>query len=96
MKYRDFDEDALLRLRFIRSAKELDFTLREIKELLDMRFLPAESCAEVKQLLQSKLADIETRMNEMRRLQRMLKKFVAACDHRRTATSCPTLWALEH
>jgi DNA-binding transcriptional MerR regulator len=35
--YRDYDGDALLRLRFIRSAKELGFTLREIKELLDMR-----------------------------------------------------------
>lgn len=94
--YRDFDEEALLRLRFIRSAKELGFTLREIKELLDMRLLPGESCAEVKQLLNTKLADVETRMKEMRRLRRVLKKFVAACDHRRTSTSCPALWALDH
>lgn len=94
--YRDFDAEALLKLRFIRSAKELGFTLREIKELLDMRLLPGESCAEVKQLLDAKLADLETRMKEMRRLRRALKKFVAACDHRRTKTNCPTLWALEH
>ncbi|MGH8017294.1 MAG: heavy metal-responsive transcriptional regulator [Opitutaceae bacterium] len=94
--YRDFDEEALLRLRFIRSAKDLGFTLREIKELLDMRLLPGESCAEVKQLLNGKLAEIEKRMNEMRRLRRVLKKFVVACDHRQTATSCPALWALEH
>lgn len=94
--YRDFDEDALLRLRFVRSAKELGFTLREIKELLDMRLLPGESCAEVKLLLNTKLAEIETRMKEMRRLRRVLKKFVAACDHRRTPTSCPALWALDH
>lgn len=94
--YRDFDEEALLKLRFIRSAKELGFTLREIKDLLDMRLLPGESCAEVKQLLNAKLADIEERMKQMRRLRRVLKKFVAACDHRRSKTSCPTLWALEH
>lgn len=94
--YRDYDDDALLRLEFIRSAKELGFTLREIQELLDMRLLPGESCAEVKQLLNAKLADIETRMKEMRRLRRVLKRFVAACDHRRTATTCPALWALEH
>jgi len=95
-EYRDFDEEALLRLRFIRSAKELGFTLREIKELLDMRLLPGESCAEVKQLLKGKLADIENRMKEMRRLRRVLNKFIAACDRRRMATSCPALWALEH
>lgn len=94
--YRDFDDDALLRLRFIRSAKELGFTLREIKELLDMRLLPGESCAEVKQLLKVKLTDMETRMKEMRRLRRVLRKFVAACDGRRASTSCPALWALEH
>lgn len=94
--YRDFDAEALLRLKFIRSAKELGFTLREIKELLDMRLLPGESCAEVKRLLERKLAEIEKRMVEMRRLRRVLRKFVAACDHRRTLTNCPALWALEH
>jgi MerR family transcriptional regulator, copper efflux regulator len=94
--YRDFNDDALLRLQFIRSAKELGFTLREIKELLDMRVLPGESCGEVKQLFEVKLGDIETRMKEMRRLRRVLLKFVAACDHHRTKTSCPALWALEH
>lgn len=94
--YRDFDEDALLRLRFIRSAKELGFTLREIKELLDMRLLPGESCAEVRQLLESKLGDLGKRMKEMRRLQRVLVKFISACGRRRTLTSCPALWALEH
>ncbi len=94
--YRDFDDEALLRLQFIRSAKELGFTLREIKELLEMRVLPGESCAEVKQLLEAKLGDIETRLKEMRRLRRVLLKFVAACDHRRAKTSCPALWALEH
>ncbi len=94
--YRDFDDDALLRLQFIRSAKELGFTLREIKELLDMRVLPGESCAEVKRLLEVKLVDIETRMREMRRLRRVLLKFVTACGQRRAKTTCPALWALEH
>jgi len=93
--YRDFDDKALLCLQFIRSAKDLGFTLREIKELLDMRVLPGESCAEVKELLEAKLGDIETRMKEMRRLRRVLLKFVAACGHRRATTSCPALWALE-
>jgi len=94
--YRDFDEEALLRLRFIRTAKELGFTLREIRELLDMRILPGESCAEVRALLETRLANLEKRLKEMRRLRGVLIGFVAACGSRRSATSCPALWALDH
>lgn len=93
--YRDFDDDALLRLQFIRSAKELGFTLREIKELLDMRILPGESCAEVRQLLEKKRVAVDQRMQDLRRLRRVLVKLSAACQHRRAAMSCPALWAIE-
>tara|TARA_R110002167_G_scaffold118789_1_gene295599 strand:+ start:134 stop:526 length:393 start_codon:yes stop_codon:yes gene_type:complete len=93
--YRDFDDDALLRLRFIRSAKELGFTLREIKELLDMRILPGESCEEVRVLLATKLADLDRRIIEMRRLRRTLVKLESACGQRKADTTCPALWAIE-
>lgn len=93
--YRDFDDEASLRLQFIRSAKELGFTLREIKELLDLRILPGESCVEMKHLLELKLADLDRRMKEMRRLRRVLDKLVDACGHRTNADSCPALWAIE-
>ena len=93
--YRDFDDEALLRLRFIRSAKELGFTLREIRELLDMRILPGESCAEVQQMISTKLADLDRRMIEMRRLRRTLVKLEAACGRRERVESCPALWAIE-
>ncbi len=93
--YRDFDDEALQRLRFIRSAKELGFTLREIKELLEMRVLPGESCAEVRQIIGAKLADLDRRMKEMRRLRRVLVKLDAACGNRTNFGSCPALWALE-
>ena len=93
--YRDFDEEALLRLRFIRSAKELGFTLREIRELLAMRVLPGESCAEVRQMISAKLTDLDRRMIEMRRLRRTLVKLEAACGRRNKAESCPALWVIE-
>ena len=93
--YRDFDDEALQRLRFIRSAKELGFTLREIKELLEMRVLPGESCAEVRQLIGAKLADLNRRMQEMRRLCRALAKMDQACRRRADRRSCPALWTLE-
>ncbi len=93
--YRDFDEDALLRLRFIRSAKDLGFTLREINELLDLRILPGESCREVSQLLKEKRADVERRIEDMRRLRRVLDKLIDACGRPHAKTTCPALWAIE-
>ena len=93
--YRDFDEEALLRLRFIRSAKDLGFTLREIKELLDLRILPGESCKEMKSLLKAKLEEVDQRIKDMRRLRRVLQKLVAACSTRTDQATCPALWAIE-
>lgn len=93
--YRDFDEEAFLRLRFIGSAKVLGFTLREIKELLDMRILPGESCAEVRQMIGTKLTALDRRMIEMRRLRRMLVKLEKSCGQRATGNTCPALWAIE-
>ncbi len=92
--YRDFDHDALLRLDFIRSAKKLGFTLREIRELWDMRILPGESCAEVREMIASKLTDLDRRMAEMRRLRRSLVKLEDACGRRSQTESCPALWAI--
>jgi MerR family mercuric resistance operon transcriptional regulator len=93
--YRDFDDEALQRLRFIRSAKALGFTLREIKELLEMRVLPGESCAEVRQLIRAKLAEVDRRMKDMRRLRRVLVKMDETCRNRADLRNCPALWAME-
>lgn len=94
--YRDYDDDAFAQLRFIRSAKDLGFTLREIKELLDLRILPGESCRDVQRLLDGKLTDIDRRIKEMRRLRRVLVKLLAACRRPTTAKTCPALWSIEH
>lgn len=93
--YRDFDDEALLRLKFIRSAKELGFTLREIKELLDMRVMPGESCAEVRRMIGVKLVELDRRMTDMRRLRRALVRLDRACGQRTVDTTCPALWAIE-
>ncbi len=92
--YRDFDDAALVRLRFIRSSKDLGFTLREIKELMEFQILPGDSCAEVKRLLEIKRRELDRRIGEMQRLRRDLGKLIAACTHRHTRTECPALWAI--
>ena len=94
--YRDFDAAALAQLRFIRSAKELGFTLREIKELLDLRILPGASCREMREGLERKIADIDQRVAQMRKMRRTLVKLASGCSTRKKTDRCPALWAIEH
>lgn len=93
--YRDFDDDTFAQLRFVRSAKELGFTLREIKELLDLRILPGQSCREMREGLERKISDIDRRMVELRKMRKTLVKLAASCSAGKKANTCPALWAIE-
>jgi len=57
--YWQFDEQAVDRIRFIRRAQELSFTLKEIKELLQLRLDPATTCADVKSRAEAKIEDVK-------------------------------------
>src|SRR6266852_9057309 len=56
--YRQYDEDVIAQLQFILHAKELGFTLKEIRELLSLRVAPDTSCEDVKCRAEAKIAYI--------------------------------------
>ena len=60
-RYRIYDELDLKRLLFIKRAKELGFTLKEIKELLNIKIESTATCGDVKHLAENKLTDINCR-----------------------------------
>jgi DNA-binding transcriptional MerR regulator len=60
--YRLYPEEVVTRIRFIRRAQQLGFTLKEIKDLLELRVSRRSSCAQVRSHAQSKIADIERRI----------------------------------
>lgn len=93
--YRQFDEGIVARLQFIRRAKELGFTLKEIKELLSLKVDPSTTCAEVKGRAEAKIADIEARIESLKRMKRALVKLTRACTGRRETSDCPILDALD-
>jgi MerR family copper efflux transcriptional regulator len=68
--YRDFDHDAVSRLRFIRCAKNAGFSLREIKQLLDLSVVPGQTCAELAPLLSERLGETYRKIAELRQLQK--------------------------
>ena len=65
--YRAYDEAVVARLRFIRRAKDLGFTLREIKELLSLRHDPATPAGDLKRRAEEKLADIDAKIQTLQR-----------------------------
>lgn len=94
--YRQYSPEALMRLRFIRQAKELGFTLPEIRELLSLRMSPAASCAEVQVRIQTKLEDIQAKIDSLARMKRALHGMAAIClAGAEPASECPILDALE-
>lgn len=92
--YRVFPNDSVLRIRFIKHAQSLGFTLKEIRELLALRIEPATSCSEVRQHAEAKIRDIEQRMASLARMRETLKRLAAQCGHDHAATDCPILEAL--
>jgi len=93
--YRQYSPDAVKRLQFIRQAKELGFTLSEIRELLTLKVAPGKSCADVRAHAEAKIADVEQRIAQLNRMKRALVKLAAACSGRGPTSTCPILEAME-
>ena len=70
--YRLYPDEAVKRIRFIRRAQQLGFTLKEIKDLLELRVSRRTTCAEVRSRAEAKIADIEIRIRSLRQMSRAL------------------------
>jgi MerR family transcriptional regulator, copper efflux regulator len=93
--YREYDGEVVSRLGFIRRAKDLGFTLKEIKELLSLRRDPSTPAADVKRRAEAKIADIQARIRTLQRMKKALEKLTSACCGRATGAECPLLHALD-
>ena len=93
--YREYGEATLARLRFIRRAQELGFTLAEIEELLALRLDPGTTAAAVKARAEEKIASIEARMRDLERIRQALGHLAGRCrGGHAPAGDCPLLDAL--
>ncbi len=92
--YRQYGEDAVSRLRFIRRAKDLGFTLRGIGELLSLGHDRSAPAVDVKCRAEAKNADIEGMVRSLQRRLEALKNLTLACNEHGTVGECPLLEAL--
>ena len=93
--YRQYGEEVVDRLLFIGRAKELGFTLKEIRELLSLRATRGAKCADVRERAEVKIRDIEEKIRSLRTMRRALSKLVAECSGDGPVTDCVILESLE-
>lgn len=90
-----FQRDAVRRLKFIKRAQELGFSLREIRELLALRVSPRINTAEIRRRAESKVADIESKIATLESMKKSLRKMVESCSECASDSKCPILDSLD-
>ena len=93
--YRQYGEAVVGRLQFIQRAKEIGFTLNEIKELLSLRVDPDTTCEDVRARAEGKIADIEDKIRTLQRMKKALVRLTQECCEKGGGSECPILDALD-
>lgn len=91
--YRVYDERHVSRLRFILRARELGFAIEEIRGLLGLVDGGTQTCAEVKERTERHLADVRAKIDDLKRIERVLAATAAQCSGDQVP-ECPVLQAL--
>ena len=93
--YRLFPAEATRRLRFIRRAQELGFSLSEIRELLTLRVSRDTTSAEIRARAEAKIADIEAKIKSLDSMKKTLRKLTKVCEGCVPVAECPILESLD-
>lgn len=92
--YRSYTPEVIQRLRFIRRAKDLGFTLSEIGELMSLTSQAQRDMGSMKQAAQNKLVMVEEKLRELERIRSALRQLIAACPGQGALEHCPIVEAL--
>jgi MerR family transcriptional regulator, copper efflux regulator len=93
--FRRYDAGAARRIRFIRHAQELGFSLEEIRELLAIRVDPSTSCADVKAKALAKIDAVQRKLESLERIRNVLLDLTKTCSGEGPTTQCPILDSLD-
>ena len=92
--YRQYPQEVVDRILFIRRAKDLGFSLNEIADLLSLRLDKRTKCNDVKQKAENKIEDIESKIKTLKRMKKALVTLTIACIGKGTVSDCPILESL--
>lgn len=92
--WRQYPEGVVSRLRFIRRAQALGFSLREIDELISLRLDPSADSAEVKGRAEAKIEEIESKIHDLQGMKDALVRLAGACTGDGSIQECSILESL--
>lgn len=92
--YRAFTPDMVRRIRFIKRAQILGFTLAEIKDLLTLSSTTRSSCGTVREKAEAKLKDIDERITSLQAMHQALTRLSKSCSGKGPISKCPILESL--
>ena len=91
--FREYGESDVETLGFIRRVQNLGFTLREVRDLLELRQNRLQACAPVRRRLEQKLADTRKKLSDLHKLEHELRLALRSCNKemRKRSAHCPLL-----
>ena len=92
--YREFPDDAVRIVRFIKRAQELGFSLDEVEELLRLRRAPRRDRDRIRKVAERRIVQIDQKIEELNRMRTALRQLAHAC-HAGTTLECPIIEALD-
>jgi Hg(II)-responsive transcriptional regulator len=93
--YRLYTPADILRIRFIKNAQKLGFTLKEIRELLKLRIKINSSCDSVLKKAEHKRAEIMVKIKDLQSMKRTLDQLIHKCEQSIPTEDCPILESFE-
>lgn len=92
--FRQYPAELVDRIRFVKRAQELGFSLDEIAGLL--RLHDGSDRKSIRNIANARLAQIEAKLADLRRMQNVLRHLIAACEHTKAGLPCPIIETLAH
>ena len=93
--YREFSDDAVRVVRFVKRAQDLGFSLDEVTELLRLRRNSGRNKDRIRSIAERRIRQIDRKLAELERMKRALRTLVHSC-HAGTTLECPIIDALDN
>ncbi|MBY0298729.1 MAG: MerR family DNA-binding protein [Methylobacterium sp.] len=93
--FRVYPAELVARIRFIRQAQQIGFSLREVQELLALRATSGADCADVRRQAAQKIEEVDRKIADLRRVRTALEAVISSCPGRGRLKDCTIMTALE-
>ncbi len=90
--FRYYPNEYIARIRFIKRSQELGFTLKETKELLDLKIKNQAKCSDVLSKTEEKISEIDQKISDLKKMKKSLEGLANCCvDSNQPLSDCPIL-----